>query len=315
MLSNLAIHKLIPPGSSDPRLDKVVGLILHVSAGTGDSLHDYFDGPSGGIESHFYIRFDGTIEQYRDTDYEADANYHANSFARDGKLCGFISVETEGLGEGKWTDAQLQSIRRLILECSVYHDFPVQVCQGPFSSGIGYHTMWGAPSDWTPVSKSCPGPNRIVQYKEVLTPWFPHARPINRLDPQSYYLGARGPHVQWLGERLVAHGFTKHSDGDGYQPGPVFTRFDAANLRDADRKLGNPATAGEYPSRQVLVALARAPKPAGPPTPKSNPEVKATKADLTSAAGHLDAAGDGARVTKAKGLLARLRAVLGGKKA
>lgn len=68
-----AIAKPIPPGSKDPVIIPV-GLIYHVRDGLGVSLFDYFDGRSGGIESHWYIRFDGTIEQYRDTLREADAN-------------------------------------------------------------------------------------------------------------------------------------------------------------------------------------------------------------------------------------------------
>lgn len=56
-----AILKLIPPGDNDPRIQPV-GVILHVAAMEGPSLHGYFDGPSGGIESHLYVRYDGTIE-------------------------------------------------------------------------------------------------------------------------------------------------------------------------------------------------------------------------------------------------------------
>ena len=55
-----AIVKNIPPGSNDPSITPVGG-VLHVRDGLGESLFPYFNGPSGGIESHFYIRFDGQL--------------------------------------------------------------------------------------------------------------------------------------------------------------------------------------------------------------------------------------------------------------
>ena len=88
-----AVKRLIAPGSSDPRIEPRVA-ILHVDAGNASSLYDYFKNRSGGIESHFHIRKDGVIEQYRDTAFQADANLHANDFA--------VSIETQGFGEGEW---------------------------------------------------------------------------------------------------------------------------------------------------------------------------------------------------------------------
>ncbi len=79
-LCPFAVKKLIPPGANDPRI-KATQVILHVAVSEGESLYDFFAHRSGGIESHFYVRRDGTIEQYRDTAFEADANYTANSRA------------------------------------------------------------------------------------------------------------------------------------------------------------------------------------------------------------------------------------------
>ena len=158
-----AVRKLIPPGSNDPRIKPRVA-ILHVAVSNSDSLYDYFAHRSGGIESHFYIRDDGTVEQYRDTDWEADANYRANPFA--------VSIETEGMGEGRWTKAQVESIKALLSWLHAEHGIPLEVCKTPFGSGVGYHTLFGAPSEWTPVSKSCPGPGRIKQFYAELVPWM-----------------------------------------------------------------------------------------------------------------------------------------------
>jgi hypothetical protein len=166
-----AVKKLINPGSSDPPIT-VIGVILHVDAGNSGSLYNYFKDRSGGIESHFHIPKVGPPEQYRNTGYEADANYKANSFLKDGKRYGFISVETQGLERGEWNDHQISEIKKLLLWAHKTHGVPLRRCPAWNAGGVGYHTMWGAPSQWTPVSKSCPGPDRIKQFNNVIVPWL-----------------------------------------------------------------------------------------------------------------------------------------------
>jgi hypothetical protein len=168
-----ADHQLIPAGPNDPRITPVIG-ILHVDAANAYNLHDYFDGPSGGIESHCHIAKDGHLFQYRDTRREADANYQANSWWSEehGTTLGALSFETQGYGEGEWTDDQILTIKRCMLWALTAHNIPLQPCAAPFSPGWGYHTMWGAPSAWTPVAKSCPGPDRIQQFHDILVPWM-----------------------------------------------------------------------------------------------------------------------------------------------
>lgn len=162
----------INPGPNDPPI-KVIGAILHVDAGNSNSLYDYFKNKSGGIESHFFVKSDGSIEQYRDTGIEADANLKANSFIdAQGRRVGFVSIETQGFDKGEWNAAQLAAIKRLLKWLAETHDFPLAVCKSSTSPGVGYHTMWGAPGPWTPVAKDCPGPDRIRQFVNVLTPWF-----------------------------------------------------------------------------------------------------------------------------------------------
>lgn len=175
-----AEKKLIPPGSSDPRIRPRIG-ILHVDAGNNPDLFDFFKNRSGGIESHFHIRRDGHLYQYRDTDWQADANHNANDFA--------ISVETQGFGEGEWTPEQLATIKRLMLWAREVHRIPLrQVTRWDDpEGGWGYHTLFGAPSNWTPVAKSCPGPDRKRQFHDVLVPWMKNAgeeedMPLNDAD-------------------------------------------------------------------------------------------------------------------------------------
>lgn len=162
-LCPFATHKLIAPGSNDPKI-RATQAILHVDAGGAASLFSYFRDRSGGIESHFHIKWSGEIEQYRDTAYEADANHLANPRA--------ISIETQGFGNGRWNKRQLRSIKRLLVWLEATHGIPLQVCPAWDAPGVGYHVMFGAPGAWTPVAKSCPGPNRIKQFNKELVPWM-----------------------------------------------------------------------------------------------------------------------------------------------
>lgn len=171
-LCPFARHRLISPGSNDPRINARMA-ILHVDAGNNSSLHGYFNGPSGGIESHFFVKKNGKIEQYRDTNYQADANLNANGFA--------VSIETQGYGGGKWTRRQLKSIKRLLVWLNDAEGIPLHEATGPYGSGVGYHVQFGAPGAWTPVAKSCPGPKRIKQYENDIVPWM-NGNPRHRKD-------------------------------------------------------------------------------------------------------------------------------------
>jgi hypothetical protein len=82
-----------------------------------------------------------------DTGRRADANLDANAFA--------ISIETEDNGDPDnfpWSRAQLESLRWLHAKLRAVHPtIPRRRCPGPRGGGLGFHSMWGAPSPWTPV--------------------------------------------------------------------------------------------------------------------------------------------------------------------
>ncbi len=156
-----AIKRLIPPGPNDPRIKARV-LILHIAVSESASLYDWFNGRSGGVESHFYVRRDGTVEQYRDTAFEADANTDANRFA--------ISIETQGMEHGEWTPQQMAAIKALINWCHNVHDIPKTVPKSWDGSGVGFHTQF--PGRWDKRGASCPGPDRKRQYWDTLVPWM-----------------------------------------------------------------------------------------------------------------------------------------------
>ena len=197
--------RLIPPGPNDPRINARVG-ILHVDAGNAETLYYLFlnNQRGSGIESHCHVKRNGVCEVYRNADYEADANNLANPFA--------YSVETQGYGEGEWTAEQLSTIKRIMLWARDELGIPLRVVQSWNDSrgGWGYHTIWGSPSAWTPVAKSCPGPDRIRQFWNVLVPWMKEQE-IDVLSPEDKKLledtlaeirAARGDFKEWKEKEL-----------------------------------------------------------------------------------------------------------------
>lgn len=161
-----ATMKPLPEAGSNPPI-VATQVILHTIVGSAESCYQTF--LSGVFESHFIVRLSGEVWQLMPTDRSADANYHANR-RPDGT--GAISIETEDHGGSventPWTDAQLDSIASVAAWACARHNIPAQRCSDPAGPGIGYHTLFGAPSEWTPVSKTCPGRSRIGQFDEVL---------------------------------------------------------------------------------------------------------------------------------------------------
>lgn len=158
-----ALVKNIRPGANDPAIKPRLA-ILHVDAGNAFSLFDFFSTRSGGVESHFHVRADGVVEQYRSIYFQADANLNANDYA--------VSIETQGFGTGEWNSKQIAAIKELLLWLNAEAGIPLRVVQRPDGSGVGYHVLFGAPGPWTPVAKTCPGPARVRQFNDVFVPWF-----------------------------------------------------------------------------------------------------------------------------------------------
>lgn len=161
-----AVQRRLPEDKTQPRAAKRLA-ILHTQGfdDNDGTLYDDFNRSGNSLESTFFIRWDGTIEQYLDTEVRADANRYANSFA--------VSIETEDDGGdiAPWSDAQVVSIIRLLRWLnSVHPDIVLTPTKTWDGKGIGYHVMFGAPSPWTPVAKSCPGKARIDQFWNVIVP-------------------------------------------------------------------------------------------------------------------------------------------------
>lgn len=178
-----AIWRPLPRNAQQPAI-KPVGVVLHTAVSNSSSLYDFFNGRSNGVESHFYIRENGTVEQYIDTNVRADCQLDGNSWLHNGERYGFISIETWDGGHPEtnpWNQAQLDNINSLIRWASVTHNFPVVKATGAQGMGIGYHQQFTGTSfpRWN-ETHSCPGSKRIAQVPGIISRLqAPVAKPTN----------------------------------------------------------------------------------------------------------------------------------------
>lgn len=166
MLCPFARHELLPENKVQSKITPDQ-LIFHsaVDAKGETDLYGFFNGKGVNVESNFFVQMDGDIIQYMDTERRADANYYANRRA--------ISIETEDDGKPDitpWTPEQVKSLIRLgVWIVKVHPLIKAEQCNHWDSPGIGWHTMWGAPSNWTPTKgKTCPGRVRIAQMPHII---------------------------------------------------------------------------------------------------------------------------------------------------
>ena len=99
----------------------------------------------------------------------------------------------------------------------------------------------------------------------------PPADPNEFPGTDAFKLGQSHPAVVTLDKRLIAHGFDKHSSGAKYTPGPTFTKWTRANVRDFQRAQGwTGSDADGYPGPSTWARLME--KPKSKPKPKPDPK-------------------------------------------
>lgn len=161
-----AVRRLLPESQTQSHITPTQ-VIDHTIVGSVSGTDSYFRDHTN-VETHFGIRYSGEIWQWMDTAVRADGNYHAN-MRPDGT--GAVSIETEGYASEPWTEAQVDALVQLHVWLALTHDgIGHRICRNPSDPGYGYHVMFGAPGEWTPVSKDCPGTKRIKQWREQVIP-------------------------------------------------------------------------------------------------------------------------------------------------
>jgi hypothetical protein len=131
-----AIWKPITANKGRKRLTVHNRVNLHVAVSEGSSLHSYFN-KSGIPDSHFYVRRDGTVEQYVDTSMRAFADLEGNDAT--------ISVETQGMGGGTWTPQQVESLAQIYAWAVRTHGVARRIASdskpGKSSQGLSWHRL------------------------------------------------------------------------------------------------------------------------------------------------------------------------------
>lgn len=144
-------------------------VVLHVDAGGAESLHGWFNNPASQASSQFYVKYDGTVEQYMDSDRVAWTQREGNA------TC--VGIETQGKGDGAWTEAQMQALENLVRWLCDHYGLPKvdMVNSRPSSRGIGMHRYGIAPwrvaggQTWGPAGKVCPGNRRVEQFPTLVS--------------------------------------------------------------------------------------------------------------------------------------------------
>jgi len=135
-----AVKKLVP--RTFKRATERNRINLHTAVSNSASLYPMFS--KGGACSHFYVREDGTVEQYIDTDRYSAADLEGNDAT--------VSIETWDGYNGRpgwqpppWTPAQVVALVALCRWICATHDIPVRLASdakiGASSRGISWHRL------------------------------------------------------------------------------------------------------------------------------------------------------------------------------
>jgi hypothetical protein len=125
-----------PGGSVHTPMPNPGRLCFHTAVSSGDSLFGLFNTPGNAV-AHFYIRQDGKVEQYVNTDTRASANLDGNKDT--------VSVESwDGGAPGgvvpDWTPAQVEAAAKLAAWIHDTHNIPLDPCDAsPGSRGVTWH--------------------------------------------------------------------------------------------------------------------------------------------------------------------------------
>lgn len=159
---------------------------LHVAVSEAASLWPVFNKPKA-ASSHFYVRRNGTTEQYIDTAYQAEADVEGNDAT--------ISIETQGgvnsADTEQWTAAQVETLAQIYAWAVKTHGIKLQIAsssqRNSTSHGLSWHRLGidgnfpalpdpgagrnqrGGGMYWsTSRGKLCPGRGKILQVPEIL---------------------------------------------------------------------------------------------------------------------------------------------------
>lgn len=188
----------------------------HVAVSEAPSLYGYFSG--AGVCSHFYVRKDGTIEQYISTAFYSAADYQGNDAT--------ISVETQGgvhdAQNEPWTPEQVAALAAIaVFVHAQYPQIPLALAVdsriGASSKGISWHRL-GIDGNFPALpsilagrlqrgggmyysksfGKTCPGNAKIAQIPQILALALGVTVPVSVPTPTPAPVGNGGGVKNWL---------------------------------------------------------------------------------------------------------------------
>lgn len=135
-----AIVRLLTVDKGRKKLTEYNRVNAHVAVTESSSLYGQFNNKSS-ADSHFYVRRDGTVEQYVDTAWRANADYEGNDAT--------ISIETQGgvnnADTEPWDPPQLETIAQIYAWAVTTHGIPVSQASSSkkdsTSRGLSWHRL------------------------------------------------------------------------------------------------------------------------------------------------------------------------------
>ena len=103
----------------------------------------------------------GVLWQWQDAYRQADAQNAGNAYAHS------IEMSDGGKPETPLTPAMLMTAIDLTVAWSKETGNPIRLVENVNQAGIGYHAQF---PQWAPDGRSCPGPVRIQQLKQIIIP-------------------------------------------------------------------------------------------------------------------------------------------------
>jgi hypothetical protein len=162
-----ADRKELPQARTQPAITPR-SVALHTAVSTGRSLYSFFNGRSNGVESHLYLRLDGTWEQYMPFNVRADCQRDGNRYA--------VSIESQDNGAADaddiipWSSAQVKALVDFLVWFNREWGVPLRKVPTWDGWGIGFHAQFT--SDRYPrwnANHACPGPKRIAQVPGIIS--------------------------------------------------------------------------------------------------------------------------------------------------
>lgn len=148
----------IPPGPNDPRIMPRI-IVVHTMAGFIEGAERRFK--ETGLEAHLGFALDGRVWQWRDTDWQADAQGAGNDYC--------ISFEFEDAGNCilPFSTQQKTNFYRACRELMPRYGIPARLVQLTSERGFGYHRQF---PEWNPNKHACPCDTRQDQLIHELIP-------------------------------------------------------------------------------------------------------------------------------------------------